>query len=91
MGANAATKCLRVIENVERILAIELLTATQALEFRRPAVSAPVLEALHRHFRRKVPFIEIDRILSEDIERSRQFIQHINISDYANAGSHQIQ
>ncbi|MEZ4995492.1 MAG: aromatic amino acid ammonia-lyase [Saprospiraceae bacterium] len=90
MGANAATKCLRVIENVERILAIELLTASQALEFRRPALSAPTIEAIHRDYRRHVPRITTDRMLSEDIEKSCQFIKNINISDYANAGSYQI-
>lgn len=88
MGANAATKCLQVIENVERILAIELLTACQALDLRRPAVSAPILESLHRDFRKHVPFISNDRILAPDIEKSCQFLQNINIGDYANADSY---
>ena len=90
MGANAATKCLQVIENVERILAIELLTACQALDLRRPAVSAPILESLHRDFRKHVPFISNDRILAPDIEKSCQFLQNINIGDYANADSYQL-
>ncbi|MEI2708408.1 MAG: aromatic amino acid lyase [Chitinophagaceae bacterium] len=46
MGANAATKCFRVIENVQRVLAIELLTAAQALEFRRPLKSSPFIEQI---------------------------------------------
>lgn len=90
MGANAATKCLQVIENVERILAIELLTACQALDLRRPSVSAPTLESLHRDYRKYVPFISNDRILAPDIEKSCQFLQNINIGDYANADSYQL-
>ena len=43
MGANAATKCFRVINNVEKVLAIELLTAVQAMEYRRPMKSSPVI------------------------------------------------
>ena len=53
MGANAATKCLRVINNVEKVLAIELLSAAQALEFRRPKKSSPVIERLMQSFRRQ--------------------------------------
>ncbi|PHN06190.1 histidine ammonia-lyase [Flavilitoribacter nigricans] len=84
MGANAATKCLRIIENVERVLAIELLTAGQAMAFRRPGRTAPVLEKLLQDFREEVPFIAEDRILSEDIERSRQFITALKLSEYGN-------
>jgi histidine ammonia-lyase len=74
MGANAATKCLRILNNVERILAIELLTATQALEFRRPLQSSPVVEALHRAFREQVSFNESDRVLSNDMHAAIQFL-----------------
>lgn len=85
MGANAATKCLRVIENVERVLAIELLTAAQALDFRRPLQSAPALEKLQADFRQWVPFISEDRILAEDIANSIHFLQQINPAEYVNA------
>ncbi|MBC7867365.1 MAG: histidine ammonia-lyase, partial [Gloeobacteraceae cyanobacterium ES-bin-316] len=51
MGANAATKCKRVIDNVEKVLAIELLTAVQALEFRRPLKTSPHLENIIAAFR----------------------------------------
>ena len=56
MGANAATKCLRVVQNVERVLAIELLTAVQAFEFRRPLRSSPEIEKIIAAFREKVSF-----------------------------------
>lgn len=74
MGANAATKCLRVCDNLERILAIELLTAAQALDLRRPEKSSPKIEALVAKYRKEIPFNEADRILADDIKRSVSFI-----------------
>lgn len=73
MGANAATKCRRVVLNVQRILAIELMNAAQAMEFRRPAKTSTVLEKLHSDYRATVPALEYDRVLSVDIEKSIQF------------------
>jgi len=75
MGANAATKCKRVIDNVERVLAIELLTAIQALEFRRPAKSSPIIEAIVASFRTQVSFNEADRVLHDDIMKAIEFIK----------------
>ena len=74
MGANAATKCLRVVENVERILAIELITATQALELRRPLKSSQKIEKLLSDFREVVSFNDADRLLANDIKAAVQFI-----------------
>jgi histidine ammonia-lyase len=75
MGANAATKCLRVLKNTERVLAIELLNATQALEFRRPLKSATPIETFVSAYRKVVPFVDKDRILHDDIEASVEFLQ----------------
>ncbi|HWB27194.1 MAG TPA: histidine ammonia-lyase [Chitinophagaceae bacterium] len=75
MGANAATKCLRVINNVERVLGIELLSAAQALDFRRPLKSSPVLEELHGAFREKVSFNEADRVLHDDMIAAVEFVR----------------
>lgn len=74
MGANAATKCLRVILNVERILSIELMSAAQALDFRRPLNSSPTVEKLMQGFREKVSFNEVDRLLHDDMKRSIEFM-----------------
>jgi histidine ammonia-lyase len=74
MGANAATKCYRVLENVERVLAIELMSAAQALEFRRPLRSSPRLEALVARFREVVAFNEADRVLHDDMMAAVRFI-----------------
>lgn len=75
MGANAATKCKRLIDNVEKVLAIELLTAVQALEFRRPLKSSPTIEKVVTQFRQQVSFIDLDRFLREDMMKAVAFIQ----------------
>lgn len=79
MGANAATKNLRVLNNVERILAIELLTATQALAFRKPLKSSPVIEQVYEDFRKKVSFNEADRVLHNDMKLAVEFLKEIKI------------
>ena len=75
MGANGATKLLRVAENLERILAIELFTAVQALEFRRPLRSSEMLEDVVRSFRETIPFINNDKVMYPEIEKSVQFLK----------------
>ncbi|MBV9986693.1 MAG: aromatic amino acid lyase, partial [Chitinophagaceae bacterium] len=80
MGANAATKCLRVINNVEKVLAIELLSAAQALEFRRPMKSSARLEALMTAFRQQVSFNEADRLLHTDMIAAINFVAGYKIS-----------
>lgn len=75
MGANAATKALKVVDNLERILAIELFNATQALDFRRPLKSSPFIESFVSLYRQEVSFVEEDRVLHYDIEKSIAFIQ----------------
>ncbi len=75
MGANAATKCKRVIDNVEKVLAIELLTAVQALEFRRPLKSSAAIEEIVSAFRKEVLFNDADRILHEDMLKAIAFIR----------------
>ena len=79
MGANAATKCLRVLNNLERIVAIELLTAAQAIDLRRPAKTSARLEKLLSAYRGVVSFNEADRILSTDIRNSVTFMQSATI------------
>jgi histidine ammonia-lyase len=78
MGANAATKCYRLINNVEKVLAIELLTAAQALEFRRPMKSSAAVEKLVTAFRKAVSFNEKDRILHDDMMKAIKFIERYN-------------
>ncbi|HPD96167.1 MAG: histidine ammonia-lyase [Bacteroidales bacterium] len=76
MGANAATKLLRVVDNVERILAIELFNASQALEFRRPAKSSPYIEEFVAEYRKVVKFVEVDKVMYSEIQKSVDFIRN---------------
>ncbi|MDX2047414.1 MAG: histidine ammonia-lyase [Chitinophagaceae bacterium] len=78
MGANAATKCLRVVNNAEKVLAIELLTAAQALEFRRPLKSSAAVEEIISAFRKQVPFNEADRVLHDDMMKAVSFLSSFN-------------
>ena len=75
MGANAATKCFRVVQNVEKILAIELLNGAQALEFRRPLRSSEVIEEFVARFRRKVPFVEEDIVMYPLLHETVKFLE----------------
>lgn len=79
MGANSATKCFRVIDNVEKVLAIELLTAVQAMEYHRPMKSSPVIEEVIAAFREKVSFNEADRFLHDDMMNAVEFIRTFSL------------
>jgi histidine ammonia-lyase len=81
MGANAATKALRVMDNLERILAIELMNASQAIEFRRPLQSSEFIEMFLKSYRAEVPFVKEDRILHYDIQNSVAFLNSFMIED----------
>ena len=74
MGSNAATKLVRVVENTERVLAIELMNAAQALEFRRPLKSSAAIEGIFSEYRKHVPFIDNDCYMHPFIEESVKFI-----------------
>ena len=74
MGANAATKALKVAENVQRILAIELYNAAQALEFRRPLQTSPYLEDFVAQYRTRVDFVREDTLMYEGINRTIDFL-----------------
>ena len=75
MGANAAIKLYKVALNPERVLAIELFNAAQALDFRRPLKSSPAIEAIHAAYRKAVPFISEDEVMYPHIETSVQFLR----------------
>jgi histidine ammonia-lyase len=79
MGANAATKCLRIMDNLERILAIEMMNASQALSFRRPLQSSEFIEQFVKSYQEEVPLVSEDRILHYDIERSVEFLNSFMI------------
>jgi histidine ammonia-lyase len=78
MGANAATKLFKVVENLQTILAIELMTAAQALEFRRPMKSSDMIEDFIHAYRKEVPFVEADEVFYPLIQKSISFLRNIN-------------
>ncbi len=75
MGANAATKTHKIINNLYQIIGIELLTASQALEFRKPLKSSVIIENLVSNFRKVVPFIKEDRVLHNDMVKTTIFLK----------------
>ena len=79
MGANAATQAQDVLENVRRVLAIELLNASQALAFRAPLKSSQIIEDFVAQFRAKVSLIEEDRVLHNDVQNSVAFLKNYNV------------
>ena len=75
MGSISGRKALHIIENIEKILAIELLTATQAFEFRKPLKSGIILEEVHKWVRKQVSFADKDRVFADDIEKGIEMIR----------------
>lgn len=79
MGANAATKCYSVAQNLEKILAIELMNGAQALDFRRPLRSSAKLEKVVSSYRERVPFLKEDQVMYVLIDNSIKFLQETEI------------
>lgn len=79
MGANAATRSYKLINNLYSILAIELITAAQAIDFRRPLKTSAYLETFYSNFRKEVTFIKEDRLLHNDIVKAENFLKSIDI------------
>jgi len=75
MGANAATKCIKVVENIYSILGIELICAAQALDFRKPLVSSDKLEDFKNEFRTVVPYLDCDSYLHPHIKNAEIFLK----------------
>jgi len=80
MGANSATRAWKVMENLERILAIELYNAAQALEFRRPARTSPYLEDFLKGYRERVSFVEDDKVMYSDIDASVLYLREVELN-----------
>jgi histidine ammonia-lyase len=74
MGANAATKCFRVLDNLKKILGIEWITAAQALDLKRPIQSSQAIEAIHAELRTAIPFHTIDVYQAERMQKAASMI-----------------
>jgi histidine ammonia-lyase len=83
MGSNAATKVIRVIDNVERVLAIELFNAAQAIEFRKPLKTSPYLSEFLVQYRLHVESVQNDKVMFPEIEKSVQFLRNGRFGDFA--------
>ncbi|MFA5047063.1 MAG: histidine ammonia-lyase [Paludibacter sp.] len=84
MGSIGVRKSLRIVENLEKILAIEMLTAAQGFDFRKPLKSGVLVDEAHRIIREQITFADTDRIFSEDIEKSIELIKSKNIISQLN-------
>jgi histidine ammonia-lyase len=84
MGSISGRKLNRVLDNLEFILAIELLSASQAIEFRRPHKSSGILEFAHEYVRSFVGFAEEDRIFADDINKVAGFIKDFSFVEKVN-------
>jgi histidine ammonia-lyase len=84
MGSISGRKLHQVLDNLEYIQAIELLYAAQAMDFRRPLKSTPILEACHNHVRQHVTFIKDDRIFADDIKQLHKLITEGSLLAVAN-------
>ena len=78
MGANGATKCKKVVDNIQTVLAIELFTASQGLSFGK-ATSSPFLESFINSFRKEVSIVSHDRVMHHDIMNASRFITSLEI------------
>lgn len=90
MGSISGRKLNQVLDNLEYILAIELMSACQAIEFRRPLESGRILEMAHGYVREKVSFAEEDRVFADDVNRIREMISDFSfvmgVDDFSGAG-----
>ena len=75
MGANAATKLYKIMDNLEHILAIELMNAAQGLDFRRPTKTSPLLEHFMTAYRKEVPFVKEDIVMYKEIHKTVAFLK----------------
>ena len=82
MGANAATKLLKVIDNIKTILAIELFNASQAMYFRKPLKSSKHIEEFLKQFQQQVPIVTNDILMSDEIMKTREFLDTNKAKDY---------
>ncbi|MCM4157390.1 histidine ammonia-lyase [Gramella sp. AN32] len=82
MGSNSATKLVKVVENLNSVLAIELFNASQALEFRMPKTTSKILQDTLKDFRKEVPFLKEDRVMAPFIQKSKSFLENYSLSVY---------
>ncbi len=80
MGANAATKLHKIIDNLRYIAAIELMNAAQGIDFRRPLKSSPYIEKVMTEFRKEVPFVDDDVVMENYIAKTMSFLDKFEVN-----------
>lgn len=83
MGANAATKLIKVLDNVATVLSIELFNASQALSYRQPHKTSEVLEKMISDFRKEVPLVREDVVMAPFIQKSKKFIKNYGLVNFS--------
>jgi len=81
MGANSATKLMKVVENLKTVLAIELFNASQALYYREPLSSSSIINQIVKSFREEVPIVKQDKVMAEEMAKARLYIDQFSIDD----------
>ena len=79
MGANAVIKLYKIIDNLNHILAIELMNAAQGIDFRRPAKTSPVLEKILKEYRKEIPLVEDDNLMYKEIHKTVAFLSRMSV------------
>lgn len=79
MGANAATKLHKIIDNLKYIAGVELMNAAQGIDFRRPLKSSPYIEMVMKEYRKEVPFVDEDVVMADYISKTMNFLENFNI------------
>jgi histidine ammonia-lyase len=79
MGANAAVKLFKIMDNLNHILAIELMNAAQGIDFRRPVKTSPILENFLKEYRKEVAFINDDIVMYKEIHKTVAFLNRVSL------------
>ena len=79
MGATSAIKLLKVMDNLDLILSIELMNAAQAMEFRRPLKSSLLIEKTLKEYRKEVPFVKEDIVMYKEIHKTVAFLNRLQV------------
>ena len=79
MGANAATKLHKIIDNLKIVASVELMNAAQGIDFRRPLKSSPLIESVMSAYREAVPFVEDDVVMADYLQKTREFLDNFDV------------
>lgn len=82
MGATSAIKLIKILDNLDLILSIEIMNAVQALEFRRPLKSSPLIEKIVTQYRKEVPFVKDDIVMYKEIRKTVSFLNRTDVNDW---------